>query len=245
MHELETFIITLPGNRQVSAIRVGADCDPAELVSTLKLPKADGVMLLVGGAGFASSNVLERMSGFFNALAEVLVRLNITVIDGGTDAGVMALMGRALLEKGRHAPHIGILPAKAQVDESGLLAEEIPEPHHSHLVFVDSDQWGGETAMMNSLFRFISSNVPALVVLVNGGQIALKEIELCVREAYDIAVVRGSGRLADEIANEMQHPNPNARSVIKNIAKKGKLALISLSASVEEIEKIFSQKKRG
>ncbi|NOY58807.1 MAG: hypothetical protein GXO75_07720 [Calditrichaeota bacterium] len=245
MYELETFKITFPGNRQALTLRAGVDCDPAELVSALKLPKAEGVILLVGGAGFASPEALKRMSAFFDALAEVLVRRNITVIDGGTNAGVMALMGRALAEKGRRAPHIGVLPAKAQVDESGLLAEEIPEPHHSHFVLINSNQWGDETMVMNSLAHLIAGNAPVLVFLVNGGQIALKEIELSIHKGYDIIIVRGSGRLADEIAEQVMHPASNRREIINKIAEKGKFTLVPLSASLEEIENVFSQKLRG
>jgi hypothetical protein len=244
MDHPKSFVKKFPNGLQATAIRAAMSADPATLATTLKLPPATGLLLLFGGAGFMTDEIVHRLSHLSKAIAETLIQLSIAVMDGGTDAGVMALMGRALYEKGRKAPHIGVLPAKAEVEPGGLLAEDILEPHHSHFVLIDSDQWGAELDMMNSLADHLSGNSPSLALLVNGGEIALEDVESSVKRGREIIVVRGSGRLADEIAEALLHVD-EAREAVKAIVENGRLTLIDLSDSANKIAETLNQRLKG
>ena len=244
MDHPKSFVKELPNGLQATAIRADMNADPATLATTLNLPPATALLLLFGGAGFMTDEIIHRLSHLFKAIAETLIQLDITVMDGGTDAGVMALMGRALYENGRKAPHIGVLPANAAVEPGGPLAEDILEPHHSHFVLIDSNQWGAELDMMNSLADHLSGNSPSLALLVNGGEIALKDVESCVKRGRELVVVKGSGRLADEIAEALPHVD-EAREAVKAIIENGHLTFIDLSDSTSKIAEILNQRLKG
>ena len=94
------FVEELPNGRQAVALRTGVDADPASIAEALELPTSSAVLLLSGGAGLMSRKVLNRVSALFAAVAQALAEERITVIDGGTQAGVMALMGEALAKAG-------------------------------------------------------------------------------------------------------------------------------------------------
>ena len=237
MNQLKSYLKKFPGGQEALAVRAGLNSDPIALAKVLKLPQADGLLLLFGGAGFMSEEMFNRLSNLFHTLAETLVNLNITVMDGGTDSGVMALMGKSLFTK---APYIGVLPAKAEIEPGGPLAEEILEPHHSHFILVESDQWGSEIEIMNDLAVHLSKNRPSLALLVNGGAIALKDIECSIKHGQQVIIIKGSGRLADEIAEAKLHPERKAREPVKAIVRNGRLIIYDLYEPIKKLTEIFN-----
>ena len=239
MNYLKPFVKKFHGGQKAFAVRASMNTDSESLAEALKLSHADGMLLLFGGASFMPEEMICRLTGMFHVLAEILVKLKTTVMDGGTNSGVMALMGKSLHQKGRQAPHIGVLPAKAEVEPGGPLAEEILEPHHSHFVLVDNDRWGSEVEIMNDLAVSISKNSPSLALLVNGGAIALKDIESCIKRGHELIIVKGSGRLADEIAEAMLYPEKEARETVKAIVQQGKLILYDLFEPSERLTEIL------
>ncbi|MCI0496192.1 hypothetical protein L0Z72_14390, partial [candidate division KSB1 bacterium] len=116
------------------------------------------------------------------------------------------------------------------------------ESHHSHFVLVDSGKWGDEAQTMNNLINIISENRSALVLLVNGGEIALREIEYSVREKRNILVAKGSGRLADNIADACEFQNYNTNSPLDKILHEGRITILEITQSKEKIDKIIKQK---
>jgi hypothetical protein len=152
-----------------------------------------------------------RLAPLFSALASALVQANISVLDGGTRAGVMALMGQALAAAGRSAPYIGVLPAHATAGPGGAQGEDMLEPHHSHFVLVQSGQWGAESKFMAGLATHLAGPARSLVLLVNGGQVALQDLEFNLRQGRQVVILAGSGRLADQIAAEARRQAREAR----------------------------------
>ena len=79
-------------------------------LTTLGLTDPHPVLILVGGAANLDEGVAAHLQFLFRDLVPVLDRLGAAVIDGGTQFGVMALMGEARQRGGGSFPLIGIAP---------------------------------------------------------------------------------------------------------------------------------------
>jgi hypothetical protein len=245
MNHLATFVKEFPNGQRAVALRTGVEADPASIAEALGLPVSSAVLLLSGGAGLMSEKMLNRLSALFVAVAEALAQEQVVVIDGGTEAGVMALMGQALAKAGRTAPYIGVLPAHAEVEPGGARGEDILEPHHSHFVLIESDQWGSESKTMCDLATYLAAQAPSLVLLANGGEIALQDVEWNVRQGREIVIIAGSGRIADEIAKAVRRPRRRTRERIAAVARDGRITLFDLSASPAELGELLKHKLKG
>lgn len=239
------FVIQLPGGTQAVALRTGVEPDAAVVAEALELPRGVSVLLLSGGAGGMSPELLERMQPVFEAIAHAVVQTDTTVIDGGTQAGVMRLMGEALARVGRTAPHIGILPARAEVEPGGPVGEEILEPHHSHFVLIESDEWGAESRTLSDLATTLSAGAPSLALLVNGGEVALGDIEWNVRHGRQVVVLAGSDRVADEIAEAARQPEREPRDRIRRVVERGQISVLDLTAPPAELGKLLEETLAG
>jgi hypothetical protein len=138
------------------------------------------------------------------ALAGVVVDERLTVLTGGTDAGIFGLFGRALSDR-RTAPCIGVAPLSAVTwpgkdgGETGA-ADLVPlEPHHSHFLLVEGVEWGTETPALIELSQTLAAERPSVVVLAGGGEGARREVLEQVRRGREVLVLAGSGRFADEV----------------------------------------------
>jgi len=131
MNQLTTFVKKFSNGRQALTVRTNGQADPAELVAALNLPQCTRLLLISGGAGNMSGQIFTRLKRLFAVVGEVVAKVNGTVIDGGTQSGVMQLMGEALSGAGSPITHIGVLPAYAEAGPKGLHAEDGMEPHHS------------------------------------------------------------------------------------------------------------------
>jgi hypothetical protein len=241
MNHLTTFVKEFP-NDQAIAVRTDAEVDPAAVAEALELPISSGLLLLSGGASLIPEEILNQLSPLFTVVGETLAQEQVTVIDGGTQAGVMALMGEALAKAGRTAPYVGVLPAHAEVEPGGPHGEDILEPHHSHFVLIESDEWGSESKIMCDLATYLSAQAPSLVLLVNGGEIALQDIEWNVRQGREIVVVAGSGRLADEIAEAVRQPERKTRDRIAKVVREGRLTLFEISQTPTALADLIVRK---
>ncbi len=229
------FQIQLSRGRSAKALRAEPDADTAEVARALGLAEPRGLLMLAGGAGDMEDDQFRMLGPLMQQAGEAVSAAGAMVIDGGTDAGVMALMGSALARAHETVEHIGVLPAKAQ-SVSGRRAEDMLEPHHTCFVLVESDRWGGETALMYRLAELLSHKAPSVAVLVNGGQIALDEVEWNVRQARDVIVLRGSGRLADDLAAAANDPNDRTPERLRSIVREGILTFLDVAAPPGELK---------
>jgi SLOG in TRPM, prokaryote len=139
-----------------------------------------------------------------DALAGVVVDERLTVLTGGTDAGIFGLFGRALSDR-RTAPCIGVAPLGAVTwpgrdgVETGAAGLVPLEPHHSHFLLVEGASWGTETRALIELSQTLAAERPSLVVLAGGGEGARREVLAQVRRGRRVLVLAGSGRFADEV----------------------------------------------
>lgn len=75
------------------------------------------------------------------------------------------------------------------------------DPNHGYFVMVNGNDWGDETGLRVALEKHYTNEVPMILVVVNGGDNTLFTVLRAVRLGMPVIVVKGSGRVADEIAH--------------------------------------------
>lgn len=163
------------------------------------------VVALVGGAGGMDDAAQQVLAG---VLRDVVVpsvgRHGATVVDGGTDSGVMRMLGRARAERDGGFPLVGVAAeATVRVPGGGPVIDDAaePEPHHSHLVLVPGSAWGDESPWLARVADAIAGDRPSLTVVVNGGEITYDDATASLERGRPVVVLAGTGRTADVIAD--------------------------------------------
>jgi hypothetical protein len=161
------------------------------------------VLVSVGGAGSMDEAVLGTMEVVLaERVLPLLHELGAVVVDGGTDAGVMAAMGRAR-QAGPDVPLVGVVArgtAHPPGTGSGPEAAEI-DRHHSHQVLVPGDVWGEESPWIARVATAISAGRPSATLVSNGGEITFEDIAHSLQADRPVVVLAGTGRTADLIAS--------------------------------------------
>jgi hypothetical protein len=231
--------ITFDNGNHAVVVTAGRDADAQTILKTLDIAQPQALIMVFGGAkGLDDSRKARLVEVFTNAIAPAAAELGALVMDGGTQSGVMAMMGEALAKGGRRSQLLGIAPAGKVIYPGGRSDANIAdgallEPNHSHFVLVESDEWGGETGTMFKLAAAL--NVPVATMLINGGQIAGGEASQSVRNGWQLLVAEGSGRFADELSAAVRD-GPFAKSVeVSEIARSGRVALFHVDDPAEKL----------
>jgi len=81
----------------------------AEALEAAGLPSPGPVLVVVGGAGRLDAAELRRLTPLFrDGLVPALERVGAVAVDGGTDAGVMRLLGDAREDSSASFPLVGV-----------------------------------------------------------------------------------------------------------------------------------------
>jgi hypothetical protein len=197
------------------------------------------VILLFGGAaGLDDSRKTDLATLFADGVAPVAAELGALIIDGGTQSGVMAMMGEAVARHPGKCQLLGIAPkgkiARPEISGASAASDGAPlEPNHSHFVLVESNEWGGETTTMLELAR--AFNAPIVAILVNGGAIAADEASQSVRNEWQLLVIEGSGRFADELSAAIRDGQVAKSVEVSEIARSGRVMLFHVDDSAEKL----------
>jgi hypothetical protein len=162
------------------------------------------VLVMVGGAAGLDAGGQERLRMLFtHALLPVVMAWQAVVVDGGTDSGVMQLLGWARAEAEASFPLVGVA-AEDKVILPGDNLESADrarlERNHSHFVLVPGSSWGDESPWLSRVASEIAGSAPSVTVLINGGEIAFRDVAHSLDAARPVVVVEGTGRTADRIA---------------------------------------------
>ncbi len=248
-------------HHHATAVEVTADAQAEYILQALGFEQpAKALIMISGGASLLDQSRdldvhLDKrlMQLFSRGIARTAAEIGADLIDGGSDSGVMAMMGQGVADRGSKSRLIGVAPSPlvrypgGPEIEPALQAEACElEPHHSHFVLVDTPRWGGETEVMYELATALAPNRPVLTVLVNGGDLACNEVLHSVRMGWPIIVVSGSGRLADEISQlHQERPDFIADPRLAEIINDGRLFLFPVDARVEELQRMIRRLLRG
>jgi hypothetical protein len=187
-----------------------------EALAAVDLSGSRPVMVVVGGAGGLSSTELRRLSPVFTTgLAPAVEAAGAVAVDGGTDAGVMRLLGQARAASPRKFLLVGVaaagtvrLPGEVPVRED---AADL-EPHHTHFVLVPGTEWGSEAPWISRTASELAGWSSSVTVLVNGGEIAYADAAHSLAVGRPVLVIDGSGRAANEIAAALRGASSDERA---------------------------------
>src|SRR5438874_2551882 len=140
----DTFTVSFPNRRSAGAAEVDALDDLPQACLALGLT-ARPTLVLIGGADRLTDRDAEELRPLFvETIAPLIDELGGQVIDGGTDVGVMRLIGRTRVALELDFPLIGVA-AQGNVAVPGRPASPTAvdlEPNHSHFLLVAGSGWG-------------------------------------------------------------------------------------------------------
>lgn len=204
--------IAFGGGRLALAVTAGQD--PSAVLAALGLGDCGRrpVVVVCGGAADLDPGAIRRAAGIIGpALACAAERVTATVgsapacqpavIDGGTDAGVMAALGSARGQRAGSLPILlGVAPLRKVTWPGGPEGDRTRlEPNHTHFVLADTPEWGGETGLLLDVATELARG-PVVMVLAGGGPVAQQEVLGAVRRGWPVFVIGDTGGLAQRIA---------------------------------------------
>src|SRR6266566_2330695 len=237
--------IVFPNNNGARLVAASAGTPMASLIESLGISPPKNLILLIGGADKLDEKLTSRLTQLFSrGIARAAADAEALIIDGGTQAGVMQIMGQSIADRGRKSSLLGVAPAGKVTYPGGAPVagnDSAPlDPNHSHFVLVDGKEGGSET---ETLFELAAAfNVPVLAILVNGGAIAKDELLQSVRRNWPVIVIEGSGRLADDVAGLKKEPSQIEDPALAEIVEEGDLRVFPINGALEDFERmLFSQ----
>jgi SLOG in TRPM, prokaryote len=236
------------GNRAV-VVTAPRDASAQAILDALEIVSPRAVILLFGGAaGLDNSRKTHLANLFADGVAPVAAELGALIIDGGTQSGVMAIMGEAVAQHPGKCRLLGIAPkgkiTHPEIAAASAVSDGAPlEPHHSHFVLVESAEWGGETQKMLELARAFNAQI--IAILVNGGAIAADEALQSVRNGWQLLVIEGSGRFADELSAALRDGQVVKSVEVSEIARSGRVTLFHVDDAAEKLRDELRRMLRG
>jgi hypothetical protein len=143
----------------------------------------------------------------------VAEELGALIICGGTAMGVMASIGEVRTQHKYQFPLVGITPESLVTwtggprsfrflwwgtERSDLAAG------YSHFILVPGREFGDESPWITGAAKYLSQGNKSVTVLMNGGKVSRLDIELSLKDNRPVIAVAGTGRLADELADDKQ-----------------------------------------
>ena len=188
--------LSLQGDHTAKAAHVSDNNEINMALEELQIPHPKTVIVLVGGAGGIGWLDKFPMRKAIKIIAALAEETQSVVVDGGTQAGIMTEIGRQRKRNKFSFPLIGV------VIDSLLMKKEpqsILDPNHTHFFLIPGSDWGDESAWISKIATQIAGDKKSITVLVNGGQISRTDVGYSVLEDRPTFVMRGTGRMADEI----------------------------------------------
>ena len=181
----------------------------AQAITELGLVSWYPVIVLIGGEiDEKQADVTQRA---IQVISKVADDLKAVVICGGTDMGIMAGMGQTRARNGYKFPLIGITPEELVTWPGGPHSGKFLgwgekrwqlEPHFSHFILVPGSEFGDESPWIVEAATLLSKEHRSVTVLINGGEVSRKDIELSLESSRPVIALSRTGRLADNLARQ-------------------------------------------
>jgi SLOG in TRPM, prokaryote/SMODS and SLOG-associating 2TM effector domain 1/Protein of unknown function (DUF4231) len=190
------------------------DSDPTRILGELGLQASQGrpVIAVFGGADSLTNEARGYATAVVGpAITRAARTTGATIVDGGTAAGVMSIVGEAVAKRAKDRPVLlGVAPRDLVSLPDAPAAERVPlEPNHSHFVLIPGSKWGAETEPLLRLAEALAAGSPVVAVLVGGGAIAKLETLGAVRRSWSLLVAEQTGSLAELVATRRRALRPS------------------------------------
>jgi hypothetical protein len=208
---------TGPGGTGPSVEEVDSPASAAAALRRLGPPAGRPVLVSIGGASGMQPQQLQALKDLLrDHVIAVLEDHGAAVVDGGTDAGVMRVMGQAVAQAACDVPLIGVA-AVGTVRVPGRTSphDDAPElePQHTAVLLVPGAEWGDESPWISTVASLLADGAPTATLLYNGGEIAYSDVLHSIKAHRPVIVVSGSGRTADAIAAALHGEDADRRAV--------------------------------
>jgi len=193
---MNTRQISFQGDKIAEAAHISDNQEINKAIEEMKIPHPKSVIVLVGGAGGIGWLDKFPMRKAIKIIALLAEETGSVVVDGGTQAGIMTEIGKQRKRNKFSFPLIGV------VFDSLLMKEEpqsVLDPNHTHFFLIPGDNWGDESGWISKIATVIAGDKKSITVLVNGGNISRTDVGYSVMEDRPTFVMRGTGRMADQI----------------------------------------------
>lgn len=234
---------------QAQAYNLSPQQTSTEALKAMGLKGPNPTLVIIGGASEMSPESLTQLQAIFNSvIAPLADELHLTVLDGGTDAGVIHMMGVARSHIQGSFRLVGVAPqAKVQfpheADDHG--APEVSryplEPNHTDFLLVPGDQWGCESPWLSELASTLAGDRASLAILINGGNVTFTDLTFNLGSGRPTVVLSGSGRLADRIASFIRFRDymiePRIAEIVDTYYPDRQLALLDLTSPLTELRR--------
>ena len=213
--------------------------DLEQAISELQLGDNYPVIVLIGGGIDEQQAKVTRQA--IQTISRIAEDMNAAVICGGTDMGVMAEIGQVRWQNGYKFPLIGIAPEALITWPGGPHDTKFLwwgtqrwqlESHYSHFILVPGSQFGDESPWIVDTATILSKGHRSVTILINGGEVSRKDIELSLEIARPVIALSRTGRLADELSRQ-----PNRHKLITVIpanAEQRIVEVVQAALSVNE-----------
>ena len=228
-------LMRFPDGSQARVLHVPREAAAEEIVEALGIPRPRALLVLNGGTAELEAELKAQLGALLqDGLARIAAEAQITLVTGATDAGIFALLGQGLSKWEPTAPCIGVAVA-GLVQWPGHPEGDVPlEPHHSHFVLVDGENWGDETATMYRLIAALSQDCPSAAVFAGGGEIAVREMQANVSQGREMILIAGSGRKVDALLGVPEGQQTDDSRLVE-IAQNGKLIPFDIQQGPEAL----------
>jgi len=191
--------------------------DLGQFLNDTGLSEPHMTLVIVGGASGLDDDQQTQLDGLFRrVLAPLAQEMQLYVVDGGTDAGVMRLMGQARTAIQGDFPLIGVAPRSlvhlpdhpaTHPDASTL------EPNHTHCILVPGEEWGDESAWIADIATRLSGSHESMTILINGGSVTVQDAYASLAAGREIVIIAGTGRIADDIVKALRYKIVEGKSI--------------------------------
>ena len=196
-------------DRQTLCVFPNERSNLAQAISDLRLDDGYPVIVLIGGGIDEQQAAVTRQA--IQTLARIAEDTNAAIICGGTDMGVMAEIGQTRWQNHYKFPLVGVTLEKLVTWPDGPRSTKFLwwgqqrwqlESHYSHFILVPGSQFGDESPWIVDTATILSKGHRSVTVLINGGEVSRKDIELSLENGRPIVALSRTGRLADELAGQ-------------------------------------------
>ena len=180
----------------VRAANVEDNIEIQEALTQLEISHPNSTIVLVGGAGGIGWSEKFPMRKAISIVAQLAEETQSAIVDGGTQAGIMLEIGKQRKKNKYSFPLIGVVFDSLVIQED---PKSILDPNHTYFFLIPGSDWGDESGWIAKIATAVAGDQKSITVLVNGGDISRTDVEYGLLENRPAFIMRGTGRMADEI----------------------------------------------
>jgi hypothetical protein len=196
-------------DRKVLCVFPGKRANLGQAILELQLADSYPVIVLIGGDIDARQADATRQA--VQTIVGIAEDMQALIVCGGTNMGVMSEVGQIRWKSGCTFPLVGIAPQELVTWPEGPHSTNFLwwgvrrwqlEPHYTHFILVPGSQFGDESPWIVDAATILSRGQQSVTILINGGEVSRKDIDLSLECGRPVIALSRTGRLADEFSRE-------------------------------------------